>query len=334
MLSIIVPVMNEEGSLRLLWDEILATAESAVDSFELIFVDDGSTDSSWQVISELVESDDRISAIRFRRNFGKAAALTAAMRAADGDLILMMDADLQDDPAEIPEMLKLIEAGNDVVNGWKKRRLDPWHKVYPSRVFNWMVSKMTGLKLHDHNCGLKMFRADVAAEISIYGELHRFIPVLAFARGFKVTELPVHHRSRQHGESKYGVRRFLRGMLDMLTVTFLISFGRRPQHALGAVGLFFFGIGMLGLGYLSVLWLLMNLTPLLAPSPIGGRPLLAYSIAATLLGGQAMSLGLLAELIVAYTGNAKDSYSIAERACSNGTTNAGHRQLPAHSTGE
>lgn len=313
MLSIIVPVMNEEGSLPQLWAEIVAVAETAVDRFELIFIDDGSTDASWQIISNLIEQDSRISGIRFRRNFGKAAALTAGMRAADGDLILMMDADLQDDPAEIPEMLKKMESGFDVVNGWKKRRLDPWHKVYPSKVFNWLVSRMTGLTLHDHNCGLKMFRAEVAQEINIYGELHRFIPVLAFARGFKVTELPVHHRSRQHGHSKYGVRRFLRGLLDLLTVTFLISFGRRPQHALGAVGLFFFGIGMLGLGYLSVLWLLMNVIPVLPAEAIGGRPLLAYSIAATLLGGQAMSLGLLAELIVAYTGRAKDSYSIAER---------------------
>lgn len=313
MLSIIVPVMNEEGSLQQLWTEIVAVAEKAVDRFEVIFIDDGSTDGSWQIISELIDQDSRISGIRFRRNFGKAAALTAGMRAADGDLILMMDADLQDDPAEIPEMLRKIEAGHDVVNGWKKRRLDPWHKVYPSKVFNWLVSRMTGLTLHDHNCGLKMFRAEVAREINIYGELHRFIPVLAFARGFRVTELPVHHRSRQHGQSKYGVRRFLRGLLDLLTVTFLISFGRRPQHALGAVGLFFFGIGLLGLGYLSVLWLLMNVIPVLPAQAIGGRPLLAYSIAATLLGGQAMSLGLLAELIVAYTGRAKDSYSIAER---------------------
>lgn len=314
MLSIIVPVMNEEGSLQQLWDEIRAVAEEHVDSFELIFIDDGSTDTSWKIISDLVESDSRISGIRFRRNFGKAAALTAGMRAADGDLILMMDADLQDDPQEIPEMLKLINSGFDVVNGWKKRRLDPWHKVYPSRVFNWMVSRMTGLKLHDHNCGLKLFRSDVAAEINIYGELHRFIPVLAFARGFKVTELPVHHRSRQHGESKYGVRRFLRGLLDLLTVTFLISFGRRPQHALGAIGLFFFGIGGLGLIYLAMLWCLMRINPQwVALTDIGDRPLLAYSIAATLLGGQAMSLGLLAELIVAYTAKTKDSYSIAER---------------------
>lgn len=323
-LSIIVPVMNEDGSLRQLWEEILPVAEAAVESFEVIFVDDGSTDGSWNVITELIELDDRISGIRFRRNFGKAAALTAGMRAADGKLMMMMDADLQDDPQEIPAMLTRIEEGSDVVNGWKQRRLDPWHKVYPSKVFNWLVSRMTGLKLHDHNCGLKMFRSEVASEISIYGELHRFIPVLAFARGFKVTEIPVHHRARQHGESKYGVRRFLRGLLDLLTVTFLIGFGRRPQHALGAVGLFLFGLGVVGLSGLGLTWLLTNVIPILDADPIGTRPLLSYSIAATLLGGQAISLGLLAELVVAYTGRAKDAYSIAERRAQNDHHEATH----------
>lgn len=316
MLSVIVPVLNEEESLDQLWDELRATAAEAVDRFEVIFVDDGSSDQSWQVIRRLANSDERVAGIRLRRNFGKAAALTAAMQAADGDLILMMDADLQDDPAEIPAFLKQLDQGFDVVNGWKQRRLDPWHKVYPSRVFNRLVSLLTGLKLHDHNCGLKMFRSEVAAEIQIYGELHRFIPVLAFARGFRVTELPVNHRARQHGHSKYGVRRFLRGLLDLLTVTFLISFGRRPQHALGAVGIFFFGIGAAGLTWLGILWCLMNVAGLLPAEPIGGRPLLAYSVAAALLGGQALSLGLLAELIVAYSGTSRDSYSVAERCCS------------------
>ncbi len=322
MLSIIVPVLNEQDSLRQLWDEIRATADHAVDSWEVIFIDDGSTDSSWQEITRLAADEQQVSGIRFRRNFGKAAALTAGMQAAHGDLILMMDADLQDDPAEIPAFLQQIEQGYDVVNGWKQRRLDPWHKVYPSRVFNWMVSRLTGLKLHDHNCGLKMFRSEVAGEIQIYGELHRFIPVLAFARGFRVTELPVHHRARQHGYSKYGVRRFLRGLLDLLTVAFLISFGRRPQHALGAVGIAFFGIGSLGLVWLGMLWCLMNVFGVMDPAPIGGRPLLAYSVAAVLLGGQALSLGLLAELIVAYSGNVSDSYSVAER-CS-GQQSASH----------
>lgn len=310
--SVIIPVLNEQESLQTLTDEIRATIEGIQGRWELIFVDDGSTDESWKTIQQLATECPQIKGIRFRRNFGKAAALTAAMRAAEGSLILMMDADLQDDPAEIPELLKRIQAGADVVNGWKKRRLDPWHKVYPSLVFNQMVSRLTGLRLHDHNCGLKMFRAEVAREIRIYGELHRFIAVLAYARGFRVTEMAVNHRPRQHGQSKYGVRRFLRGLLDLLTVAFLISFGQRPQHALGAVGLFFFGVGVCGLGYLGVLWCLMNIAHLIPKSPIGGRPLLAYSIASSLLGGQALSLGLLAELIVANSADRQLNYSVRE----------------------
>jgi len=312
MLSIIVPVFNEEESLPDLHREISETCRSHDIDVEVIFIDDGSRDGSWKIIQELSQTDDRVSGIRFRRNFGKAAALTAGMRAASGSEILMMDADLQDDPAEIPAFLAKLEEGYDVVNGWKQRRLDPWHKVYPSKVFNGMVSRLTGLKLHDHNCGLKLFRAEVAREIRIYGELHRFIPVLSHARGFRVTELPVNHRKRRHGHSKYGVRRFLRGFLDLLTVKFLTGFGQRPQHMLGAIGMLFFGLGILGLGYLSVIWILTNVFGL-GFGPIGSRPLLAYSVASTLLGAQAISLGLLAELLVAYTGRESDTYSIAER---------------------
>lgn len=320
MLSIIVPVLNERESLPQLLAEIARSGERGGIEYEVLFVDDGSRDGSWDVIRQLAEQDERVSGIRLRRNFGKAAALTAGMRAARGDLLLMMDADLQDDPAEIPNFLSKLDEGFDVVNGWKVRRLDPWHKVFPSRVFNWMIGRLTGLKLHDHNCGLKLFRADVAREITIYGELHRFIPVLAHARGFRVTEIAVHHRERQFGHSKYGVRRFLRGFLDLLTVKFLTGFGQRPQHMLGAIGLMFLGFGFLGLGYLAVLWLLMNIpplwggAPLIAVSPIGPRPLLAYSVAATLLGGQSLSLGLLAELIVSNTVREQATYSISERA--------------------
>lgn len=322
MLSIIVPVYNEEESLRELHREIAASCDGNDIAFEVVFIDDGSSDGSWGVIDDLSKSDERVSGIRFRRNFGKAAALTAGMRAATGSVLMMMDADLQDDPAEIPNFLAKLDEGYDVVNGWKQRRLDPWHKVYPSRVFNWMVSKLTGLKLHDHNCGLKVFRSEVAREIRIYGELHRFIAVLSFARGFRVTEIPVHHRERKHGHSKYGIRRFLRGFLDLLTVKFLIGFGQRPQHMLGAFGLFFFGLGMLGLSYLAMLWLVMNVPGAVGyeswvtVAPIGGRPLLAYSIAATLLGAQAISLGLLAELLIANTGRDADTYSVRERTVS------------------
>lgn len=320
-LTVIIPVLNEQESLPVLLDELLASLRrSDVNGFEIIFVDDGSTDESWKVISDFAASHAQVSGIRFRRNFGKAAALTAGMRVATGNLILMMDADLQDDPAEISPFLTKINEGYDVVNGWKQQRHDPWHKVYPSRVFNGMIGFLTGLRLHDHNCGLKMFRAEVAKEIRLYGELHRFIPVLAFARGFRITELVVHHRARQHGHSKYGVRRFLRGFLDLLTVTFLTSFGRRPLHALGGIGLFFFSLGGLGLLLLAVSWLRMHFLPAigldalsLAQQPIGNRPLLAYSIASLLLGGQALSLGLLAELIVASGTNTQDTYSIRER---------------------
>jgi glycosyltransferase involved in cell wall biosynthesis len=313
MLSIVIPVLNEADSLRELHAQIDATCrEHGIDA-ELIFVDDGSTDASWPTIRELSGRDPRVSGIRFRRNFGKAAALTAGMRAVRGEVLLMMDADLQDDPAEIPRLLATLGEGFDVVNGWKQRRLDPWHKVYPSKVFNWLVGALTGLRLHDHNCGLKLFRSEVASELRLYGEMHRFIPVLAHARGFRVTELAVNHRPRKHGYSKYGVKRFVRGFLDLLTIRFLTGYGQRPQHVLGAFGLLLLVLGLAGLGYLGILWMLMNVFGVLAPHPIGERPLLAYSAAALLLGAQALSLGLLAELIVAYTGREQDTYSVAER---------------------
>ncbi len=311
MLSIVIPALNESESLRELLRQITDTCRTHAIDAELIFVDDGSTDGSWDVIRTLAGEDDRVRGIRFRRNFGKAAALTAGMRAVRGDLILTMDADLQDDPAGIPALIARLNEGYDVVNGWKQRRLDPWHKVYPSRVFNWLVGWMTGLKLHDHNCGLKLFRAQVASEIRLYGEMHRFVPVLAHARGFRVTELPVNHRPRRHGHSKYGMRRFVRGFLDLLTIRFLTGYGQRPQHVLGAVGLLFFALGLAGLAYLAVIWLMMNVLGALTAEPIGARPLLAYSTAALLLGAQAISLGLLAELIVAYTSRPEDSYSVS-----------------------
>lgn len=310
MLSIIIPVLNEMESLQQLHAEIDRACADLPQDVEIVFVDDGSTDGCWQMIGRLAVQDPRVSGIRFRRNFGKAAALSAGLQTAHGELIFMMDADLQDDPAEIPRFLAQIAAGSDVVNGWKRRRLDPWHKVIPSRVFNRMVSWLTGLKLHDHNCGLKCFRREVAAEVRLYGELHRFIPVLAFARGFKVTELEINHRPRQFGHSKYGFRRFVRGFLDLLTVKFLTGFGQRPQHVLGALGLLFFGLGTAGLVYLAVFWLVITLRGI--DPAVGSRPLLAYSVAMLLLGGQLVSLGFLAELIVAYTGREADTYSIAE----------------------
>ncbi len=313
MLSIIVPVFDEQESLAELYRQVDAVCKENSIDYELIFIDDGSKDKSWEIIQQLSHENQQVTGIRFRRNFGKAAALTAGMKAAAGECLMMMDADLQDDPAEIPQFIEKFREGFDVVNGWKERRLDPWHKVYPSKVFNWMIGRLSGLKLHDHNCGIKLFHRDVAAEIRIYGELHRFIAVLAYARGFKITEVPVHHRSREFGHSKYGVKRFLRGFLDLLTVTFLTGYGQRPHHILGGIGLFFFGLGAIGFTYLSILWCSMNILHLFPASPIGSRPLLAYSTAATILGAQAMSIGLLAEMIVAYNGRDRDTYSVSER---------------------
>lgn len=312
LLSIIIPVLNEAESLVELHSQIVRVSSEHSLELEVIYVDDGSRDASWAEIQRLAEFDPRVRGIRFRRNFGKAAALTAGIKAAKGSLLCMMDADLQDDPAEIPNFLAKLNEGYDVVNGWKTRRLDPWHKVYPSKVFNWLVGAMTGLKLHDHNCGMKVFKAEVGHEIRIYGELHRFIPVLAHSRGFRVTEIGIHHRSRQHGYSKYGVRRFLRGFLDLMTVAFLTAYSQRPQHMLGAVGLFAFASGLAGLGYLASLWICMNVFRIWPAEPIGNRPLLPYFMVLTILGAQAVSLGLLAELIVYYTGRDSQTYSVAE----------------------
>jgi dolichol-phosphate mannosyltransferase len=207
---------------------------------EIIFVDDGSRDGSWDVVKQLAASDARVRGLRFRRNFGKAAALQAGFAAARGSRIVTMDADLQDDPAEIPHFLAELDKGFDLVSGWKKVRHDPWHKVLPSRVFNGMVSCLTGVKLHDHNCGMKGMIAALIRDIRLYGEMHRFIPVLAAARGFKVGEVVIHHRPRQHGRSKYGFTRFLRGFLDLLTVKYLTTHGRRPMHLFGGWALMLF----------------------------------------------------------------------------------------------
>ena len=275
----------------------------------MIIVDDGSKDGSWNEVTQLARRDPRVQGIRFRRNFGKAAALSAGFACVHGDFVVTLDADLQDNPAEIPGLIRQLQAGFDLVNGWKRRRFDPWHKVIPSRIFNWMIRLATGLKLHDHNCGLKGYRVEVVREIRIYGELHRFITLLAHARGFRVTEMEVQHRPRIHGQSNYGVERFVKGLLDLLTVRVLTLFGERPLHFLGGTGLIAFAVGFLGLAYLAWLWVTGH-------RPIGNRPVLIYSAASLLLGAQMMSAGILAELIVSRLGGESDSsrsYSIAER---------------------
>jgi glycosyltransferase involved in cell wall biosynthesis len=313
VISLVIPVYNEQDSLATLLSEIEAAARRANLELEVIFVDDGSRDGSWPTITDLALKHPWVHGIRFRRNFGKAAALSAGFQAARGDIILTLDADLQDDPAEIPRFLAALADHCDVISGWKRTRHDPWHKVLPSRVFNGMVSWLTGVKLHDHNCGMKCYRAEVFREVKLYGELHRFIPVLAAARGFRVGEIEINHRPRRYGHSKYGVRRFTKGFLDLLTVKFLTGFGQRPQHMLGSIGMICFALGGLGMFYLAVIWVVRLFDQSFFTEPLHDRPLLLYSLAALLVGTQMMSMGFLAELITAYQTRDEDSYSIAEQ---------------------
>ncbi|HZZ74146.1 MAG TPA: glycosyltransferase family 2 protein [Pirellulales bacterium] len=330
MLTTVIPVYNEAESLVALHGELAAVAAEHGYALDIIFVDDGSTDRSWETIARLAAKDARVRGIRFRRNFGKAAALSAGFRAAQGDLVMTLDADLQDDPREIPRFLAELTKPLDVVSGWKKIRHDPWHKVFPSRVFNWMVSRLTGVRLHDHNCGMKCYRRQVVREVRLYGELHRFIPVLANARGFKVGELAIAHRARQFGHSKYGFRRFFKGFLDLLTVKFLTGFGQRPSHLLGAMGLGSFALGMLGLFYLAVYWLVYTLRGI--DPVLHNRPALLYSLGALLLGGQLLSISFLAELITAYSSRESDSYAIAEETAPAAVAASHRPALSAEST--
>ncbi|MBQ9371161.1 MAG: glycosyltransferase family 2 protein [Thermoguttaceae bacterium] len=313
-LSLVVPVYNEEESLTTLYDEIVAVAQTLDAEIELIFVDDGSTDSSWAIIAALAERDPRVLGVRFRRNFGKADALDVGFRTATKPIVMTLDADLQDDPKEIPDFLKLLDSGYDVVSGWKKKRHDPWHKVLPSRVFNAMVSRLTGVKLHDHNCGMKCYRREIFDEITLYGELHRFVPALAAARGFKVGEKVVEHRARKFGVSKYGFNRFIKGFLDLLTVKFVTSYGQRPQHLLGTIGLTSFAVGAVTMCWMAFHWILARIPCLgLAEYHLGGRPAVVYSAALLLLGAQFLSVGVVAELVVSYQNRKGREYSIKER---------------------
>lgn len=314
MLSIVIPVFDEQDSLEILHQEIAEVAATNGYDLEVIFVDDGSQDRSWEVLERLAAADPRVRAIRFRRNFGKAAALSAGFAESRGELVMTLDADLQDDPHEIPRFLAEMQGEIDVLSGWKKVRHDPWHKVIPSRVFNWMVSRLTGVKLHDHNCGMKCYRREVVEEVRIYGELHRFVPVLAAARGFRVGELVINHRPRRFGRSKYGFRRIVKGFLDLLTVKFLTSFSHRPQHLLGPIGLASFLIGGVGLVYYAGWWAISRVLPGMEPVHLHQRPIVLYLLGLLLFGGQLLSLGILGELMTAYHGQRIPTYSIRARA--------------------
>ena len=305
MLSVVIPVYNEAESLETLHRELDETAKARDFEVELIFVDDGSRDASWERIQRLAAADGRVRGLKFRRNFGKASALAAGFAEVRGELVMTLDADLQDDPREIPRFLAEIGRGLDVVSGYKQVRHDPWHKVLPSRVFNWMVSRLTGVVLHDHNCGMKCYRREVLDELVLYGELHRFVPVLAAARGFRVGELVVGHRPRQFGRSKYGLSRFVKGFLDLLSVKFVTGYGQRPQHVLGSAGLGSVLLGLLGLIATLAAW---------RTGHAGGAVLtMIGSTGLLVFGGLLLAIGLVAELLVACRRQEMRSYSIAAR---------------------
>ncbi len=291
-LSIVVPVYNEAESLPALADEIRQSMDGAGLSFEVWWVDDGSDDGSWGVIERLHGQDARFVGVRFRRNYGKSAALAAGFRRAEGRYVATLDADLQDDPAELPEMVSRLEAGGDLVSGWKRKRNDPWEKRIPSKFFNKVTAWMSGIPLHDFNSGIKAYRSEVVKSVRVYGELHRYIPLLARWEGYtKIEEQVVNHRPRVHGTTKFGFERYLRGFLDLITVLFLTRFARRPMTFFGGLGTVGFVLGFLMLAYLSVVKLVFG-------EPIGGRPLLIFGVMLILLGAQSFLAGLLGEMIV------------------------------------
>jgi glycosyltransferase involved in cell wall biosynthesis len=292
VISVVVPVHNEERSVALLLDELDSALQPLETPWEAVFVDDGSTDGSYAALTRLHAARDNVTVVRLRRNFGKAAALAAGFAQARGDVIVTIDGDLQDDPAEIPRLLVKLEEGFDLVSGWKSRRRDPLRRRVLSRLFNGVAGWISGVRLHDINCGLKAYRADVVRGLRLYGELHRFIPVLAHHRGYRIAELPVNHRPREHGRSRYGLERYLRGFLDLLTVSFIGRYRQRPLHLFGGLGLALSAAGTGILLYLTVVKAMGH--------AIGGRPLLILGVLLVVVGIQVFSLGLITELITSH----------------------------------
>lgn len=288
-LTFVIPVYNERDTLETLVQGIRQHA--APHAFRIVFVDDGSTDGSREILDALHASDPAIEVIRFRRNRGKSAALAAGFAYAQGDVVITMDADLQDDPPEIPAFLSKIEEGYDVVCGWKRTRRDPWHKTFPSRVYNAVIDRLFGLNIHDINCGFKAMRLDVVRAIPMYGELHRLIPVLAAYEGFRITEIPVEHHPRRHGESKYGFERFARGAIDVLTVLFIGRNGRAPAH-------FFIGLGLVFMILAAVFKVLGGILGLWYGNLFMGVAFLMGTLWAGVCGILLPALGLVAELLV------------------------------------
>jgi glycosyltransferase involved in cell wall biosynthesis len=292
VISVVVPLHNEERSIALLHEELEAALDPLGEPWESVYVDDGSTDGSFAALTRLHARTENVRVVRLRRNFGKAAALASGFAQATGDRVVTIDGDLQDDPAEIPRLLAKLEEGFDLVSGWKAKRRDPLRRRIPSKIFNRVAGWMSGLRLHDMNCGLKAYRAEVVQNLVLYGELHRFIPVLAHEQGYRVAELPVHHRPREHGRSRYGLERYLRGFLDLLTVSFMGRYRHRPLHLFGGLGLLLGLTGTAVLVYLTIDKILGH--------AIGKRPLLTLGVLLVVVGMQFFTLGLISEMITSH----------------------------------
>lgn len=303
-LSVVIPLYNEEDSLRELHQQLRLALGRMNARYELIFVDDGSTDKSFNVLRDLKRNDRHIRIIRFRRNYGKSAALSVGFDKAQGNIVYTMDADLQDDPAELPALRRKLEEGFDLVSGWKKRRRDPFTKTIPSRFFNFITRLMTGIKIHDFNCGLKAYRREVVKTVKVYGELHRYIPVLAHWEGFRVGELAVQHRPRRYGKTKFGLGRFWKGFLDLLTALFTTRYLRRPLHLFGFWGMLFAFAGLV-----IVVWL--SIEKIAFAAALSNRPLFLIGIVLLIVGIQFVSIGLLGEMI-SRTRAADTEYSIRD----------------------
>jgi len=302
--SVVVPLLNEEQSLRELFDS-LRNVLNRMGKYEIVFVDDGSTDGSARVLQELRQRDRRVKIIRFRRNYGKSAALSVGFHHARGEFVITMDADLQDDPQEIPNILNELKKGFDLVSGWKRKRFDPITKTVPSRFFNFVTSLLTGIRLHDFNCGLKGYRREVVKELKLYGELHRYIPVLARWQGYKITEVVVRHHPRKFGKTKFGMGRFWKGFLDLLTVLFTTRYMQRPLHLFGFWGLLLFIAGFAIDLYLGIMKFTEGVV-------LSNRPLFLGGVLLIIVGVQIISLGLLGELITKLAQKGETEYSIKE----------------------
>lgn len=297
-ISVIIPAYNEENSIPELYRQIMLSVHemqknNTISQYELVFVNDGSTDATESVMLDLHEKDANVHVISLRRNFGKATALNAGLRHVNGNVIFTIDADLQDDPKELPRFIEKLDEGYDLVVGWKVNRLDYAEKRLSSKLFNKVTSSFSGVNLHDHDCGFKAFRREVADSLDLYGEMHRYIPVLAHRQGFRVAEIAVEHHRREYGHSKYGVERYLRGLFDFLTTIFLIRYSDRPMYFFGKIGLLCLTVGLAICSYLTVIWFMGN--------PIGGRPLLILGVLLILLGIQFISTGFIGNLLVDIT---------------------------------